>query len=428
MILEPEEEVDLREAIGKFPIIKIAASADSPIYINYDHKLAGEAATNPKQRIPPFKYPHATKCLRAWMAHRGGCQPTDPLDIADEYVMTDGGKPGLYKELLKVFKDKQHDVRHVTMMYLRDDVHSRREKTKAGSVNQIEGQLHITQAISDKPVRVGTHYRASSDGNAIGMIRLPAYGAKDALMVTPAMKAKLFGKRRWDVGGLGRVEADSLPEPKKVRWADNDEDLEPAFFHSPDFKFFDDEIVTSGATAVIDFTPGAGYLLWAAVVRNVPALGVCMTELHQELVHTHMLSMCLQAMCEEGHDLYDPRFVEVLGQHGETAAAAAIAAAAKAAAAGLTGKGKGKGKGKGRAKAKGKAAAKAKASEEDEAEDEQEGSAPESELDETEGGAEAGSAAATPAKKSTMVATPSPAEAKLLGKMKALGSSSPSAA
>ena len=54
------------------------------------------------------------------MAHRGGDNPADPLHVADEYVVTDGGKPGLYKDLTKIFKEKVHDVRHTTVMYLRN--------------------------------------------------------------------------------------------------------------------------------------------------------------------------------------------------------------------------------------------------------------------------------------------------------------------
>lgn len=164
------------------------------------------------------------------MAHRGGDNPADPLHVADEYVVTDGGKPGLYKDLTKIFKEKVHDIRHITVMYLRNDVNLRREKTRQGSVNQVEGKLHITHAIADKPLRIGKHYGSSSDGNAIGPVRLPAWGGPDTLMLTTAEKHKLFGKRRWDVGGLGRVEGEDLQPPKKkVKWADNDKDEEPAF-------------------------------------------------------------------------------------------------------------------------------------------------------------------------------------------------------
>ena len=356
LIVEPEDEPELRKALGKNEsvnkIFALPATADSPVVIHYDHKLAGEAATNPKQRVPPFKEWHQAKCLRSWMAHRGGSDAADSLHEADEYVVLDGGKGGLFKELTKIFKEKTHDVRHVTVMYLRDDVQARREKTKQGSVNQIEGKLHITAAITDRPVRVSKHYAASSDGNAIGPIRLPAWGASHVLMLTPADKAKLFGNRRWDVGGLGRVEAvDEVQPRKKLKWADNTEDEEPAFFHSPCLEYYEDELQLSGAVAVIDFTCGPGYLLWACVMRGTPSVGVCMSAEHLDATYAHMVGLCLTAMCKEGNDLYDARFVEVLGAHGETASAAA----AKASAAGAAGSGRGNGGGQpGRGRGKGR--------------------------------------------------------------------------
>ena len=158
MLVEPDEEPALKKALGEIAILKAPATADSPIYINYDHKLAGEAATHPKQRIPPFREAHLTKCLRAWMEHRGGGQPEDPLHIADEYVLTDGGKPGLHKDLTKIFKNKQHEVKLVTMMYMRDDVKACREKTKGGAVNQIEGKLHITQATTTTTTTIARRF------------------------------------------------------------------------------------------------------------------------------------------------------------------------------------------------------------------------------------------------------------------------------
>ena len=75
-----------------------------------------------------------------------------------------------------------------------------------GAVNQVECKLHITHVTADKPLRVGKNYGSSSDGNAIGPVQLPAWGSPDVLILTPAEKHKLFGKRRWDVGGLGRVD------------------------------------------------------------------------------------------------------------------------------------------------------------------------------------------------------------------------------
>ena len=47
-IIEPPEERALRDEIGKSAVLKLDATADAPIVIHYDHKLAGESATNPQ--------------------------------------------------------------------------------------------------------------------------------------------------------------------------------------------------------------------------------------------------------------------------------------------------------------------------------------------------------------------------------------------
>ena len=361
MITEPKEEGELRGQIAKSAVLKVAATADSPIVVHYDHKLAAEAATHPKQRVPPFKDWHLAKCLKAWMGNRGGCQPADSLNVADEYIVTDGGKAGLMKDLLKVFKAKQHEVRPVTVMYLRNDILARRERSKDGSVNQIEHYYHATEAIANKPLRVGAHYGASSDGNAIGMVRLPASEMPETMSATPAEKHAIFenGARRWEVGGPGRLDEFSLQETaaKKARLG-GDELPEPVFYHTPRFDFFDDELTTTGASAIVDMTPGAGYFLWAAALRGVPSLGVAMSEAHRQRLYNHMMGMCLSEMAKEGSRIHDPRFVKTLAEHGEGSStlsqteawAKAKAAVAKAKAA-VKAKAGGKGRGKKRAAA-----------------------------------------------------------------------------
>ena len=192
------------------------------------------------------------------------------------------------------------------------------------------------------------------------------------------------------------------------------QETEPVFYHTPCFDFFDDEVLTSGASAIMDFTPGAGYLLWAAVLRGVPAVGVCMSEQHKEMLTNHLLSMALKAMTDESSDLHDPRLVELLGNHGETAVASAIAAAAAKAKAAVKGKAKAKGKGKGKAKSKAKPKVAAESEEEEDPE-----------LDEEEGEAVAvagspSTAAGSQGEGTTPTSSSSPAEARLLAKLAAM--------
>ena len=147
----------------------------------------------------------------------------------------------------------------------------------------------------------------------------------------------------WGVSGPGRIDETVAQESstKKARLAANEElPAEPVFFHTPCFAFFEDELTTTGASALVDMTPGAGYFLWAAVLRGVPSLGLCMSPAHHEHMFNHMMGMCLAEMAKEGSRIHDPRFVKMLGEHRESQAPPA-ASKPKPKASGAGGKGMG---------------------------------------------------------------------------------------
>ena len=72
---------------------------------------------------------------------------------------------------------KEFHTKFVTIVYNRDDILARREKAKDGAVNQTETQIRISASAVDKPLKVGKHYRSSNDGNAVALVRLPAWTA-----------------------------------------------------------------------------------------------------------------------------------------------------------------------------------------------------------------------------------------------------------
>ena len=108
--------------------------------------------------------------------------------------------------------DKNFVTKLVTIVYNRDDILARREKAKDGSVNQTECQMRITKSQVEKPLRQGKHYGASNDGNAIALVRLPAWTAKESMMATQSAKLVMLGPRRWDVGGQGRLDEVALAD------------------------------------------------------------------------------------------------------------------------------------------------------------------------------------------------------------------------
>ena len=317
-----QELKELRSITQEISFLTEEKGAANPILVVYDHKLAGESVTNPRQRVPPLRENHLQKCLSAYLEvhNAGGDRSQTHLHPADEFVLYCGGKPGLIPALQKPFEKRKKEVKMVTLMYSRDDMQCRREKTQGGAINQIEQQLRITAEVYCKPLKQGANYKCWNDGNGFGPIRLPAWGGKDTMMATRAEKKEIFVERRLAVGGVGRIVEDPVHEPpqaKRARLAASADEIEPVFYHCPCKQFFEDEFTMSNCSALVDFTAGQGYLLHCAVSANVPSIGFCISAEHKERLRVHLLSLTLQDMCAEGSDCYEPRFDNLLKEHGD---------------------------------------------------------------------------------------------------------------
>ena len=316
----------MRSELAEISFLKsgFKAEAASPIMVNYDHKMAGEAVTHPKQRVPPLREQHLHKCINGYLEVHNDATA---LHEADEFVLYCGGKPGLVPALQKPFGKRDKELKAVTLMYARDDIQCRREKTASGSINQIELQLRLTREAPSKPLKQGANYLAWNDGNAIGPIRLPAWGQKDVWMAKRWEKKDIYGPNRFAVGGVGRVvdeHEEDTPASKRARLAASDEEMEPVFFHSAHLHFYEDEVQMGNYSAIVDFTPGQGYLLWVAISAGIPSVGLCMTVEHKQRLLLHLLSLSLQAMSTEGHDHYEPRLEALLKEHGDAELAALV--------------------------------------------------------------------------------------------------------
>ena len=105
LCVEPDDDEQLRSLLATSSIGSVPVQADSPLLVVYDHKLAAEAKTNPKQRVPPYREQHMRKCIKAWVEVRGRLAEAAGADsgelalaMGDEFVCYDGGKPGLVQE------------------------------------------------------------------------------------------------------------------------------------------------------------------------------------------------------------------------------------------------------------------------------------------------------------------------------------------
>ena len=186
-------------------------------------------------------------------------------------------------------------------------------------MSQVETALHITKSAVDKPSKKGPNYGAYHDGNAIGPLRLPAWGASDNMMAKVSDKKAIFGALRKEVGGRGRVveEQDDTPAAKRARLAASQDELEPVFLHSAGLGYYEDEIFMGNYSGVIDFTPGQGYLVWAAIQNKIPVVAFCMSPNHREMLRIHLLSLALKQMAKEGSPSYEPRLHALIADSGD---------------------------------------------------------------------------------------------------------------
>ena len=107
------------------------------------------------------------------------------------------------------------------------------------------------------------------------------------------------------------------PPAKRARLAATADEVEPVFLHCPHKDFHEDEVTMSNASAILEFTTGPGYLLYAAVKKGIQAVGICMTDHHMKRADLHLLGMTLSAMATEGDDMYEPRLEALLKEHGD---------------------------------------------------------------------------------------------------------------
>ena len=91
----------------------------------------------------------------------------------------------------------------------------------------------------------------------------------------------------------------------------------PQFFHNAHKQFYEDEFTMSNASAVVDFSPGQGYLIHCAILANVPSVCFCISEAHKTRLQDHLLSMTLQGMSTEGSESYEPRLDKLLKEYGD---------------------------------------------------------------------------------------------------------------
>ena len=386
----------LREVLLSSPAGKIEGckgkNFNKYVVVLLDHKLLGEAASRPLQRLPAFSQDEVFALYEAVRSRfedpsetsqsapaeqetlrtRKGPVAIRTLPEGDLYCVLDGGRDGGDGKPLFYFTGRSNKVIRKFMIHkTQASATSRMQRVKPtlGSMRLTETLYVISKVAPKVPVTDFVHYpHLNSGGDCIGPVKLP----KPDEMWTlpwPIKKEVLEGCFRHS-SDLPEI-PDDAEESQAQATSRASNSAEPVFFHALPTELFEDVYRMTQAVAVIDLTAGDGAAAVAAVKHRLLYFGLTLTTRHQEHLAAHIKKQLLNAMATEGDSLYEPALVAALLQEpaeggvGDSQDGGSSNPNAK------KGNGKGKGKpkkqpGKPAGKAAGKAAAKAPLTEEGE--------------------------------------------------------------
>ena len=289
-----------------------------------DVQAQGEAQTHPHLRVCPFREQHCKKVLfGAMRAHHPAGEPLDhrtALTDHVQWVSCDGGKHGNESAITNIFKAPCQDSgkmesmeKKKTTFFVHFEEQSLTERRAclrmkaAGRLHALH-QMHIfTKNSYEVDVVDRINYAGTSITDLIGPVVLDSWCKMWQLPLQ--QKHKLLGANRIAVGGAtpGMEIDDGEAIAKK-----KPEDLEVVFFHTYPQEFWHDVAHSNGWNYVIDLGAHDGTMALAMLKRGTPYIGVCLTELHQTLLHERLCEEVYGRMITEGDDLYEPQLVEAV--------------------------------------------------------------------------------------------------------------------
>ena len=311
MIPMPSKGTPLSQQIEASPVGSMRGTNVSPIGILYDHKLSGESSSKPSVRAPPLNEEHMKNSVGSVMASR-----SDPTTLAegDQYIFSDGGKPGLEHTFGSIFKSgravMQKHKRTVTILYGFQSVAARRERERDSNEMNVVEQIFM---FSKDPIklsvkdRVGFHGQNTSNG--VGPVPMPCLDT--SMKSTWGHKKEIFGPNIRLVGGAGGTAAsDEKPCPRK------NDDVEVVFYHSMSHEWYMDFVSSGCFTAIIDLTPGDGGCAFACILQGVPLLAVTMNQAHSDVLYKHLVKRVFGAMMVATSPswLFEPKLAEIAGK------------------------------------------------------------------------------------------------------------------
>ena len=307
----PDEVLSVLKECGHF-----LKSLPGNTAIIWDQTAAGEAASRPHVRNPPFQKKSYEMYTTGYMRFRSDAPDNLAFDKKDVYMFADGGRKGIAARAAKVLaapptKTANSEIikqrKDVTIGYELDSLVSMKKKVR-GLVPQMEGCFFAGQAIAEVPTKKRRFFAQASStnkGNLLAPVSVPSL--KDCFAGTFKTKREAFGEYRLLVGGKdGNDDNDEANNEEDVEMDDevpwsvgeletggkkrkrtqrDDDQLEPMFYHGHKCeKLWQELLHSANVKKAVAFTPGDGAILHACMIDEIPVVAFVFTEKMKQLL------------------------------------------------------------------------------------------------------------------------------------------------
>jgi hypothetical protein len=323
LIVEPASVTQLRTMLAATDACNLRGSPGSTYFaMFYQYPAAGEAATAPHRRVAPLQEAHATKCIQAALEARSGDGGNRSVQPNDMFFCNDGGRPVNGTKLCNLFKwaaevatgEKRTPLimkkKGIVISYNEQSVRETKRASRGFSgLKTVETMYVITKQSIELPMKTRKHYTGTNQGEAIENVMIPNLGATWCAEVQ--VKKTIYGPRRVRVGGPD-PDAESDGGDSDEDEARTDETVEPVFWRNIPRKLIDELMFDFSVCGMLDLTMESGEKALTAIENGIIYTGVCMTDVHLEMVQGRIEKEIWAMFKKEGHPKYQPSLAKIL--------------------------------------------------------------------------------------------------------------------
>ena len=234
LLVDPGSGTMTVTELGNALAATILPKVEGSVLMVYDTKTAGEAASHPAVRLPPFRAQHCKRNIQAFVRGRGkdaaeGDEMLEELLLSDMICVLDGGRSGNDSAMQACFVKADGSYmqkQNMSYMLISDEESfcQRRDRMK-GFIQQAEGLHLFTRGAVPFLKKARKHFDGTNKGSAIGPIKVLPWTDGACWRLPADDKKRIFGKEHIVLVG-GAVPEDA-GDVKVVL----DDQMDPVFYH-----------------------------------------------------------------------------------------------------------------------------------------------------------------------------------------------------